>query len=379
MKQWQLIVKLVVGLLALGLCLWGVWHWAQTPKPLQDTYTEVTIKKGDIQTIVTAQGKAEPKSHIEVGARVSGQLEKLHIDVGDRVEKGDLIAEIDAEIFEAEVSADEARLKTMLAQEMELNAELQQAQRKLERNQKLIEKKAISVEALEDSEFKLDMLRARELSLRAQIDEAKSTLEGKKTNLNYTKIYAPVSGTVVSLDSKEGQTLNANQTTPIIAKIADLDRMIIRARVSEADIHKISEGMDALYHRLSTADLEERGTVSQILPTPQNFNNVVFYDVLITADNRDRTLMSGMTVQVSLVVESLSDVLVIPTHALLRRASEAPYGEDGHHYNIMMYRDGKFQEHIVQAGASDRNHAQVIAGLSVGDVVGVPDGSVGLR
>lgn len=218
-----------------------------------------SMTKGDIENIVTSQGTLEPKEYVDVGAQVSGQLEKLYVEIGDQVKVGDQIAEIDAQVFESQVAGDEARLKTMQAQKLQTEAEIRQAEQKLARNKKLIDTKAISEEVYEDSLTALDILKAQLMSLEAQIEEAQSTLDGNKANLAYTKIYAPMSGTVVSLSAKEGQTLNANQTTPVIVQIANLDIMTVKAQVAEADINKINQGMPVYFTTLGSQDRKWQG------------------------------------------------------------------------------------------------------------------------
>lgn len=164
------------------------------------------VELADLEETITAQGKLEPKEYVIVGAQVSGQLSKLHVAIGDRVETGQLIAEIDPRLLEARVAADRARLAALEAQLAEQRAQITYAAQVLARNRELIGLRAVSQEALEESESALAAARARAASLAAQIDEARSTLFGDETNLGYTRILAPMSGTVVSQTAREGQT-----------------------------------------------------------------------------------------------------------------------------------------------------------------------------
>lgn len=178
--------------------------------------TTVVIGYGDIEENVTAQGKLEPKEYVDVGAQVTGQLMKLHVELGDIVKTGQLLAEIDPRIYAARVEAGEARINNLQAQLVEQEALILFAGRLYKRNQTLYLTKAVSLEALQDSESNNKAALARANSIRAQLKEIQSTLSGDRTNLGYTKIFAPMDGTVVQQSARAGQTLNANQQTPTI-------------------------------------------------------------------------------------------------------------------------------------------------------------------
>lgn len=333
--------------------------------------TLVTVERGNIENVVTSQGTLEPKEYVDVGAQVSGQLESLHVEIGDQVKVGDLIAEIDAKVFESQVAGDEARLKTMQAQRLQAEAEIRQAELKLGRNKKLIESKAISQEIYEDSQTALDILKAQLISLDAQIEEAQSTLDGNKASLEYTRIYAPMAGTVVSLSAKEGQTLNANQTTPIIVQIADLNTMTVKAQVAEADINNLEKDMPVYFTTLGAQDRQWQGRVRQVLPTPEILNDVVLYNVLVDVDNKDGKLMSGMTTQMFFVLGRAEDVPIIPTTALIRRAP-GQYDQPGTAYLVRVKEGDTIKEKTVFIGLSDRTNVQVLSGLDEGDQISLP-------
>lgn len=329
-----------------------------------------TVARGNVEQVVTAQGKLEPKNAVAVGAQVSGQLEKLHVEIGDAVEKDALIAEIDPEIYETRVAADLARLKTLGAQKTVQEAEVRQAEQKYDRNKRLLQSKAVAQEVFQDAETALDIARANLTALELQIEEANSTLEGDRANLNYTRIYAPIAGTVVTVAAKEGETLNANQTTPTIVEIADLDTMTARAQVAEADITRLKTGMDVYFTTLGSQGRRWTGTVRQILPTPETINDVVLYNVLVDADNKDRQLMSGMTTQMFFILDKAEDVPVLPVAALLKR-DRAAKGQ-GAAYIVKVLENGREAEKTVFIGATDRQSAQILSGLEEGVSVVLP-------
>lgn len=212
MKKLFILIAVFVALAGIW-SLWALYGSKENGLPSSQENTISEVKTGSIQSIVTAQGTLEPKDYVDVGAQVSGEIVKLHAEIGDTVKAGDLIAEIDPDVYEAKVKSSEAQLKMLAAQKAQQEALIKQAQWKFERNEKLYKDKAVSKETLEDAEIGLDVAKANLLSLEAQIEQAGSSLDEDKTNLNYTKIYAPMDGTVVDQAVEEGETINANHRT----------------------------------------------------------------------------------------------------------------------------------------------------------------------
>tara|TARA_B100001123_G_scaffold222543_1_gene250643 strand:- start:443 stop:1606 length:1164 start_codon:yes stop_codon:yes gene_type:complete len=357
-------VALACILIAAGIWLFADMYRAGNAQE-NTAAAEVMVTRGTIQSVVTAQGTLEPKEYVDVGAQISGLVEKMHFDIGDTVSENDLIAEIDPDVYDARVKEDQARLKALQAQQLEQEALVKQARQKLDRYRKLLSARAVSEETYQDAETTLEVARAGLLSLAAQIEEQQSTLEGDETNLSYTKIYAPMAGTVVDKAVEEGQTINANQTTPTIVQIADLDTMTVKAQVAEADVMKLQPGMDSYFTTLGSGTREWHGTVRQILPTPETENDVVLYSVLIDVPNHDRVLMTGMTTQVFFIVAQAVDAPLVPVSALRRRVPDADT-DDGLAYEIEI--KGKGLQTII-VSVSDRQQAAVASGLDVGDTV----------
>lgn len=333
-----------------------------------ETLQFVTIQNGTIEENVTAQGKLEPKEYVDVGAQVSGQLKKLHVEIGDVVEKGALLAEIDPEIYEAQVQADKARLKTLEAQLAEQEAQITFAKRQYDRNVRLITSKAISQEVLDDSETSLKVAEARANALKAQIEEAASSLEGNQTKLNYTKIYAPIGGTVVSQTSREGQTLNASQQAPVIVQLANLNVMTVRAQVAEADVMRLKTGSDVYFTTLGALDRRWYGKIRQILPSPEVINEVVLYNALVDVENKDNQLMTGMSTQMFFVLGKAENIPLIPVNALGKRIPEQD-SEQGLAYQIRIKERGSIIFKTIHIGLMNRNMAEVRDGLKTGDVI----------
>lgn len=363
------IIILVVILLAGAGCAWffGLADMLSGSDKAAAPVISV-VEQGNLESVVTAQGTLEPKDYVDVGAQVSGLVKVLHVEIGDSVKEGDLIAEIDPDVYEAQMQASEAELKVLEAQKAEQQSLVNQAQQKFSRNEKLIKAKAISVEVLQDSQTDLDVAKAKLISLDAQIEKAQSSLAGNKTNLSYTKIYSPMDGTVVSQSVKEGQTINANQTAPVIVQVANLSVMTAKAQVAEADISKLSAGMPVYFTTLGSKERKWDGTVRQILPTPETINDVVLYNVLVDAHNADGRLMTSMTAQMFFVLGRAENVPLVPVSVLQKRAPEKDT-EKGQAYAVSVPGKSGPEDRIVVIGLSDRSKAQVVEGLSAGDRV----------
>lgn len=376
MKTRKKITLTLILLLALGAGGYSAWSYMKKPDAQEQAARPVAVTRGNIEEVVTAQGKLEPKEYVNVGAQVSGQIQELFVDIGDNVKLGDPIAIIDPEVYEAQVAGDEAQLKTLNAQKAEQEALLTQARRNLDRNRKLAQQKAISQEVADDSETAVKISEAQLQSLGAQIEKQQSMLEGNKANLNYTKIFAPMAGTVVTLETREGETLNANQTTPTIVQVANLDTMTVKAQVAEADINKIREGMPVYFTTLGSQQRRWTTTVRQILPTPEVINDVVLYNVLADIDNKDRQLMSSMSTQMFFVLGEADDVLTIPAAALTKRMP-AQDNESGQAYEVKVLRGRSEESVVIHVGLSDRTNAEVRAGLKEGDRILIPSALAG--
>ncbi len=345
----------------------GAWVFAGSSKksPYDADARVFTVEKGNVDEIVTAQGKLEPKEYVDVGTQVSGQIKKLYFEIGADVKQGDLLAEIDPRLYEATVEASTAQLNSLKAQLADQQASLTLARKQAERNNQLIKTKAISKDAVDVSTATLQSAQAHVDAQKAAIEQMESKLVGDKTNLSYTKIYAPMSGTIASLPTREGQTLNANQTAPTILQLANLDTMTIRAQVAEADVMRLSEKMEVYFTTLGSLEKKWKGTVRQILPSPEVVNDVVLYDVLIDVDNHERQLMNGMSTQVFFGLGSAHDVPVLPAEALGPRAPKDD-NEKGKAYRVQKKGAGEI---IIHIGLMDRTNAEIKDGLSEGDEV----------
>lgn len=363
-------VIMIFGMLSLAAFAgWSFYDGENMQTAKKETVRLVTITAGDIKEEVTAQGRLEAKEYVDVGTQVSGQLEKIHVEIGDEVKTDDLLVEIDPSIYETRVAAGKARLNTLAAQMIEQEVQLALTHRQHKRNVKLIKSKAVSRDALDQSEAALRTGQAKIIALKAEIEESRSTLEADATNLAYTKIKAPMTGTVVYMPMREGQTVNATQTAPTILRISNLDIMTVRAQVAEADVMRLKEGMTISFATLGQMDRHWPGTVRQILPTPEIVSDVVLYDVLIDSDNKDRKLMSGMSTQVFFTIGSAKDVPLIPVEALIHRKISADSGKGMAYIVSVAVKGGKKKDRLIHIGLINRKHAEVRDGLVAGEQI----------
>ena len=198
--------------------------------------------------------------------------------------------------------------------------------------------------------------------MKAQIRETESALKGDQADLNYTRIYAPMDGTIVQQLANQGQTLNANQTAPIVVQIADLSTMRVRTQVSEADISKLQIGMPAYFSTLGQPERRWEGALRQILPTPEVINNVVLFNALFDVPNPAGELLPKMSAQVFFINASAEDVLLIPAAALRSQGS-------GEQEIQVLDAQNRAQPRQVRIGVRNRVMAEVLEGLEQGERV----------
>jgi macrolide-specific efflux system membrane fusion protein len=307
------LLTLVLLILAGAYAGWKKWLGAKNPR---DEYQIATVQKGDIQDLVTATGTVQPRDYVDVGAQVSGQLKKLHVEVGSVVQSGDLLAEIDPTVFSATVEARRAGLRNQQATLKERESALVLATLQFNRQKNLAAEDATTTESLQLAEASLRSARAQIESVKAQIEQTESTLKADEATLNYARIYAPMSGTVVSVTARQGQTLNANQSAPTVLRIADLSTMTVQTQVSEAEVSKLRMGMEVYFTTLGSQGRRWYGALRKVEPTPTVTNNVVLYNALFDVPNNNQALMPSMTTQVFFIAASAEDVLVVPTAAV---------------------------------------------------------------
>lgn len=360
MKRSLLFLAVILVLAAGGGGAWWFWQSRAKSEPALRTQT---VALGSVEDTVSAVGTLQPLNYVDVGTQVSGQLRQILVDYGARVEKGQLLAQIDPTIYEARVSADQANLLALRAQKNDKQVQLALAEKQFDRQQKLMAERATSQDAYDSADSARRSLIAQIGVIEAQIQQGESTLRSDQANLNYTKIYAPMSGTVVDITARQGQTLNANQQAPIILRIADLDTMTVNTQVSEADVPKLTLGMDVYFTTLGKSEKKRYGKLRQILPTPQVVNNVVLYSALFDVPNEDDDLMTQMSAQVYFIVSKADNLPVVPMSAL-RQLSNGP-----NRYALRVMEGGVPTRRVVEVAATNRVTAAISKGLAAGEEI----------
>jgi macrolide-specific efflux system membrane fusion protein len=350
MKRTPLLLSSLIALAVIGGGAWWLWSARADTKP---SFRTQAVALGDVEDTVSAVGVLQPLTYVDVGTQVSGQLRTILVDFGERVEKGALLAQIDPTIYEARVSADIANLQALRAQKTDKQVQLGLAERQFERQKNLLAGRATSQDAYDSAEAGRRSLQAQIAVLDAQIQQGESTLKSDQANLSYTKIYAPMTGTVVDITARQGQTLNANQSAPIVLRIADLDTMTVKTQVSEADVPKLNLGMTAYFTTLGQPDKRREGKLRQILPTPEVVNNVVLYSALFDVANPDKDLLTQMSAQVFFVVSKAENLPVVPMAAL------RPLPQGKNRYALRVIENGQPVRRVVDVAASNRVNAAV--------------------
>jgi membrane fusion protein, macrolide-specific efflux system len=352
----------------------GYYAWSRYGSEPAATMITETVMRGDIESAVTAVGTLDAVKSVDAGAQVSGQLKSLHVGIGDRVDKNQLIAEIDPASIENRIEIDQAELAYLEAQLVSKKAQLVLKQANVDRQRSLVAAKSAPQAMLDQAVADYTAAQADVQAIDAQIRKQKATLAGDQVALGYTKIYAPMAGTIVDNPAKEGQTLNANQTAPTIVTIADLSTMTVKAQVSEADVGKLKIGMDAYFTLLGQPDKRFTGKLRQIQPKPDTENNVVLYYALFDVPNPTGELMMSMSAQVFFVEAAAKDVLAVPTGAL-----HTSGGAEMPTQVTVVTPSGTTETRKVKVGIRNRVSAEVLSGLDEGEKVVVDTASAGTR
>jgi macrolide-specific efflux system membrane fusion protein len=363
--------KWLLTLIVLGGAGAAGWWYFLAPTQASTTPDTVSVARGDIETTVLASGVLEASALVSVGAEVSGSIKAVHVTLGQAVKKGDLIAEIDSLNQENAVKSAEAALAGIEAQKRNQEAGLVSAEANLSRQQQLSANSLVSQTALETAQSTVDQARAQIDQLEAQLAQAALTVESAELDLARTRIVAPADGTVVALLVEAGQTLNANSATPTIAKIANLDTMVIKAEISEADVVKVSAGQKVYFTILGEPDQRIEATLREIEPAPTSIasdaetsGSAVYYNGLFEVPNPDHRLRISMTASVTIVLNEARNVLTLPASLVSRR------GPDGG-VMVMVY-DPTTEETRparVEVGLNNNITAEIVSGLNEGDQV----------
>jgi HlyD family secretion protein len=280
-------------------------------------FTTGTIDRGDIVEVVGATGTLEAVTTVQVGSQVSGTIESLHADFNSTVEKGQVIARLDPSILQARLGQADANLLSARANVDRARAAVEDMRQKYERARELAAQKLIADTDLETAKANHDGAVAQLKANEAAESQARASVNQAKVDLSHTIIEAPIDGVVISRSVDRGQTVAASFQAPVLFVIAnDLARMRVNAAVDEADVGRVREGQDVLFHVDAYPEREFKGTVEQVRLNPTTVSNVVSYNTIVAVDNGDLLLRPGMTATVSIVVRKAENALRIAAAAL---------------------------------------------------------------
>ena len=355
------IRKILIALVIVSLLFWGI-AWAITQYNKTPRYKVRKIKRTTITETVEASGTINPVTTVNIGSQVSGMISAIYVDFNSKVTKGQLLAQIDPSLFQAQVEKAQGDLNSAKANYEKIKAMLIYDKKNYERYKKLYTKRYVAKSDVELAEatYKSDVAQLDAMS--AQIAQANATLQNNLTNLKYTKIISPEDGVVVSRDVDVGQTVAASFQTPTLFMVAqDLTKMQIEVNVSEADIGRVAVGQDVDYTLDGYADMTFRGKVSQVRISPTTVNNVVTYNVIVEVDNEDQKLKPGMTANVSIITNRKDDALCVPNDALRFTPTEITGGQKYKEQGIWVMRDRKPVRVTIKTGAKNNDITEIIS------------------
>lgn len=379
--------KILIILLILGVGGYFIYDKFFKVKDEKVEFITKKAKKGSFSKKVDATGEIFATELIDVGAQVSGQIKKLYVKLGDQVKKGDMIASIDSSTQQNSIDNKEAQLAIYKAQLESAKVALNIAKTQFDRENALFAKNATSKQEFESAKNTYSANSAKIKELEAQIKQTNIELSTAKINLGYTKITAPRDGTVVSVQVEEGQTVNANQTTPTIVNIADLSHVKMKMQIAEGDITKIKVGTPVEYSILSEPTKKFQTTVSSIDPglttlsdgsygssssskssysSSSSSSSAVYYYAQSIVDNKDGILRIGMTTQNELLIANVEDAIIVPSIGIKK---------DENGTFVYVLKDGKPVKTAVKTGIKDNLDTQIISGINEGDEIITSQGS----
>jgi HlyD family secretion protein len=376
----------IVGTIAVGLGGW--WYLRRTPPR---SFVTAPVTRGAVARAVTASGTVNPVVTVQVGSYVSGIVTDVLCDYNTQVVKGQLCAKIDSRPYQTVVDQDQANLAAARAQLQKDQTAQQLAQVTYTRNASLGSRGLVSQDMLDQAKAAADQARAQVQLDSTEVRQRQAALEAAQVNVSYTDIKSPVDGTVVSRNITPGQTVAASFQTPTLFLIAnDLTKMQVDTNVSESDIGGIRPGTDATFTVEAYPTRNFTGSVAQVRQAPQTVQNVVTYDVVVSAANPDQSLKPGMTATVHVITDRRDNTLRVPDQALrytpggvagtAGRDTPRPVGDSGGGQNasVWVLRNGRPVRVPVTVGLDDDTNAEIVSGdLRSGDRVIVGEQSGG--
>lgn len=368
-KKW---VKRFVWLLVVVVLAAVVWSLFFKPKDQMNFVTD-DVRHSDIMQTVNATGEIAAAQLVDVGAQASGQIKKLYVKLGQQVKKGDLIADIDSTTQLNTLNTNKAKLDTYRAQLVSAQIALKMKQRAFDRERALMGQDATSKADFDNAQDNLAAARANVAELKSQIRQTQIAINTSEADLGYTRITAPMDGTVVSIPVEEGQTVNSSQNTPTIVQLADLSKMLNKMQIAEGDMSKVKAGMHLTFTTLADNNKVRKATLEAVDPgltkmsqgsydtSTDTTDTAIYYYARALVPNDDGTLHIGMTTQNNIFVKSVKNVLTVSNQAIRHNRGKKVVKVLGDNQQV--------QEKQIETGITDGMRTEVKSGLKEGDRV----------
>ena len=366
-------------LLGLLIAADAAYYFFSSNSKQETTYLTESVTRGNVEKTVVASGSVESVNEVDVGAQASGKITKLYVKLGQEIKKGEMIADIDSTTQINTLNTKKAALVSYQAQLKAKKTAYDVALSSYNRLSKLYMQKATSLDSVNTAKSTLDNAKAEMEVIEANIKQAEIEVNTAETNVGYTKITAPMDGTVISVPVSEGQTVNANQTTPTIVTIADLSKMKIKPEISEGDITKVKAGQEVSFTILSDSQTVYHSVIDSVDPanttitdssstssstnssSSSSTTSAIYYYANVLIDNPDRTLRIGMTTENNIKIANAKDVLLISNMAIQKR--------DGKSVVNILNDKNQPEQREVETGVQNDFQTEIKSGLNEGEKV----------
>ena len=366
-------------LLGLAVAAGAAYYFFSSNSKQETTYLTESVTRGNVEKTVVASGSVESVNEVDVGAQVSGKITKLYVKLGQEIKKGEMIADIDSTTQVNTLNTKKAALVSYQAQLKAKKTAYDVALSSYNRLSKLYTQKATSLDSLNSAKSTLDNAKAEMEAIEANIKQAEIEVNTAETNVGYTKITAPMDGTVISVPVSEGQTVNANQTTPTIVTIADLSKMKIKPEISEGDITKVKAGQEVSFTILSDSQTVYHSVIDSVDPantttsdssstssstsssSSSSTTSAIYYYANVLIDNPNRTLRIGMTTENNIKIANAKDVLLVSNMAIQKR--------DGKSFVNVLNDKNQPEQREVETGVQNDFQSEIKSGLNEGEKV----------
>ena len=368
------IKYLIIFILIAAPISFSVHFYLSQSKESKSVFTTDLVKRGTIENVVLTSGVLYPYKLVDVGSQAGGQIDKLAVKLGDVVKQGDLIAQIDSLTQQNALKEAQASLDSINAQYRAKQAQIREAESEFKRQQQMHNDGSSSQSDYESAEASLMVYKAGLEQIKALKAQALIAVDNAKLDLGYTTIVAPIDGTVVYVSVAEGQTLSDNQDIPTVIELAQLNTMTIKAEVSEADVIHVAPGQQVYFTILGDTNTKYKGVLRAIEPGPTLMtgddselvigdSDAIYYNALFDVENPDNLLRFGMTAQVSIILDSAENALLVPSQVLIKN----PHQQGS--YQVPVKKGENMEYHNVEVGINNGIYAQVLSGLEEGDEI----------